>query len=477
MNYGGFTNNVNQVDARYLYPGAYLKWLLDQIAADQGYTFICPVFDEDIYPRILLQFSEGDYEHSDRFVKERSFELFVTEKKTYPGAFTSTGNNKIIARVVFGNQIYYEALQDINLEEVSVNLELSRLSTDGVNLVNFRLAIIKNTSDFIVTTTLNLGTNSLSTQNVSLLAGDTLSIGLIADVVSISQPPATVNIEVETGSFYTPEIDRVINIGDDITGESFIPDWTQKKFLLGFMNQFGLIPRVDSLEKTVEFFPFENIKENIGKAKDWSDKLVKPKNSNPGQWYVGKSANVGPYGQINYLKYEKDETLADPNYGRGEVASNNLAFRKEKDVFTLPWAATESDLQFSPLTRVARIHRWTGTYPDLEEETDAKQRLIFYNEETTSLNITDGTNSQFMGNAQKIGKFIEPSINPSLAFSSGMQAKYFSILADILNDPQKLVAEFNLSSVDVATLDHFIPVYVDKFAGYYYVNKVINFVA
>lgn len=481
INYGGFSTTANQLDGRYQYPAVYIKWLLDQIALDSGFTFVCPeIFDEAWYPKLMLPFSEGGYEHSQRYKEERSFEYFTSQAQTYPAVFTSNITDQSIGNVVFGSAVVYSAPVAVTMPNVSAKVNVTRIATDGntANTTTAKLAIVKNGTTVLTSTPLTLGINTLTTASVALVATDTLSVQILA-TSTVGASPATLNVDIDSGSFYTDPITDAIAFGDDITGESFVPDWTQKEFLVAFMNQFGLIPKVDIFEKTVTFFPFDNIYENIGKAIDWSDKLSKPANTNAGQWYKSKSGVVKGYGVVNYLKYAEDETLRDPNFGRGVITSNNNTLTPEKELFTLPWAASESDLQFSTSTFVVRIHRWVGDYDaeTLEEFTDAKQRFVLVEDETLTLTVTDGTTTTGMGSTASIAKFLDPSLDFSPAFSGSVQAKFYSALAAVLTDPLFLIAQFNLSAADVAGLDLFIPVYVDKFSAYFYVNKVKDFEA
>ena len=57
-----------------------------------------------------------------------------------------------------------------------------------------------------------------------------------------------------------------------------------------------------------------------------------------------------------------------------------------------------------------------------------------------------------------------------------LKLNHYSEFQNALTDAVKLTALFDLSAVDVVDFDHFIPVYIDRFDGFFYVNRIIDFI-
>jgi len=53
-------------------------------------------------------------------------------------------------------------------------------------------------------------------------------------------------------------------------------------------------------------------------------------------------------------------------------------------------------------------------------------------------------------------------------------ADYYSGLVRSLQYAKKVDAWFKINETDFDNLDHFIPVYIDFFSSYFYINKVLN---
>lgn len=478
IDYGSFPY-ANRLDAKLLFPSVYWKYLLDAISLESGYTFEGDIFDDDLYPHVVFPFSEGDYKHSERYIEERSFQYFVNTPQSFSRIFPTNETDFQIGAVDFSGTTSYTAAGNMVLPSVTANISIDKITrnifTQGDSVIA-KFAIVKNGITVLAFQNVTLGTNSLTLTNVNLLAGESIYIAILVDSVVLNfNAPPQITVSIESGSFFTPEIETNISYGDDITGEAFTPDWTQKAFVVAFMNQFGLIPTVDPGKKVVTFTPFEQIRENKSKAADWSGKLVRPNGAR--EWYINKTSKVGPYGKANYLSYKLDKTLGFEELGQGEISCNDENLPAFKTLFTLPYAASESFQQLAQPTAMVQIKKYQGDWPTYEriENDGVEQRAIFVHEEAHVLTIEDDAGTISMPANVKIGKFIDPSIAYSLAFSAYVQAKYFTILAEILTDPQKITALFKLSANDMRNLDLFTPIWVDKFGEYYYINKVSNY--
>jgi hypothetical protein len=53
---------------------------------------------------------------------------------------------------------------------------------------------------------------------------------------------------------------------------------------------------------------------------------------------------------------------------------------------------------------------------------------------------------------------------------------FYGTLTRVLADFKMISCKLMLTALDIAQLNHFIPVYVQKFGNYFYLNKVSNFI-
>ena len=480
----GQLNDTNiSVLSKYTHPAIYLKTVIDRIATATGYTFSGEVLTNDLYLISAFPFSTGDFLHSDRYIEERSFSFSASQKLTYSDVATSNQTGRIISVIAFGSENRFTSTRTMTIGQVGINLnvtDLQKTLPSGAT-ATVKVGIRKNGTTIVGTpTTINQIDQYLEIEtNVSVVPTDYLEAVLIMDVNIGSGPFVSVSVEIESASFYTPEIDRAIVFGDTVTAESYLPDMSAKELIRGFMYTFGLVPVVDDFENTVEFKYFDELENNKGKALDWSDKLVKPKNSNHGQWYENKATKIGSYGQTNYLKYKNDNTLDNKQVGQGEVIIADGTLPVKNDIFTLPWAACDTIEWVSNTERLVKIPLYVGDpfTGELDRSSkDPQQKIIYVVRRDKAVSLNDGTNVDLVSTGVPYGKFIDPAEPNNLGFNNNLQAKHYSTFINTLQDAQKLDCLFNLSPADVGNIDHFTPVWIDKFSAFYYVNKIKNYV-
>lgn len=485
VDYGALTSTA--IDLNLYRPGMHLHTILTKIATTQGYTLEGDILTDDLYLRALLIKGGKKFEHSDRYAQERSFQLVTTSPSTNIYDFPVTVSDQLIGIINFGGSTRYTATRAITLQSIEFRGTISvfnKYETFGNTIndakVHIRLNGTTSLATQLITTT---GEITLAVGATPLVIGDYLEVIVTSSATVVSgQDQPEVEVTFSTATFYTPDITRAITIGEEITAEAFLPKMNQKTLFKGFLLQFGLIPIVDGLREVITLRHFQDIVDNKATAIDWSSKIVRPESVNPGQWYVSKTTKIGKYGRKNYLEFKEDETLLNPDFGRGEIASNDETLPDAETIFTLPWAATESEARTGHNELTALVPIYVETFVgsgEYKADENPKDRLIFYTKKSLSVTYTDAGAGGVgpSGGLVPWGKFIDPAEPKNIGFSNNLQARHYSILEELLQDAQKLIALFNLTPADVALLDHFIPIWIDKFGGYYYVNKLMNYVS
>ncbi|RKD19008.1 hypothetical protein BCY91_14115 [Pelobium manganitolerans] len=249
---------------------------------------------------------------------------------------------------------------------------------------------------------------------------------------------------------------------------SVLPDDDIKTFLKNFMFRFGLVVQTDNIRKTVSFRPFSDIKKNKMIAVDWTDKVDQSLPAN-------REFKIGSYGQRNYFVYKEDQSVSK-ELGKGIISIADESLPVEKTVITSLYAASETvyragglpavfinkitesdkldgkkDFTVNTAQRIARIYR-TNARVEFAEG-DYRREVDRYDFPATYFNMPD------------IG----------LGFDKILEKRYRE-LVEVLTLTKKVTENIRLNEVDISEFDFFTPVYLGKYAMYFYVNKISNYV-
>lgn len=226
---------------------------------------------------------------------------------------------------------------------------------------------------------------------------------------------------------------------------------TQLDFFKMFTQLFGLTVQVNNETKTVYAYTMQKLYDNKSLAKDWSEKLHDKKND--------KSFTIRSYGQSNYIKLDDNEI--DNVKDKGVFTIQNETLPLEKDLFNIKLEAGNDATSMG--VSVASI--------PLEEVT--------IDGEITTREFKDGkphiveiTNGQVM--------FLGTLLNAKLANHATAQSfvnNYYARLIDMLYRAKWIDEEFWLTDEDIEKFDHFVPVYVQKYGAFFYVNKIKNYIS
>jgi hypothetical protein len=240
-----------------------------------------------------------------------------------------------------------------------------------------------------------------------------------------------------------------------VTPSSIFVPQTIGTFLKGIAQLFGCILIANEDDKTVEFFSFQKLYDNIGYARDWSSKVV---NINSCNW----TSRSGKYGQLNYFKYNNEDDVLN-DLGQSVMTIADTTLQSQATIIELPYSATNEVVRMTNKT-VGQIIRFSGV--DGVVDGADKQHIVEYEEHNTT--ITYYINGIAVGseNNWSTGLFEE------LDFSNYLFDAAYRLLTSVTTQYKELTVQLMLNAVDIQQLDFRLPIYLEQFNAHFYITKI-----
>ena len=332
--------------------------------------------------------------------------------------------------------------------------------------------------------------------SIGISQGDTVHIS-----VNATNQEGTNGTKIQNNKFYLTPLNEISD-GVTLRISDTLPDMTQEDFIKTIFNQFGIIFTSDNLSKTVYLNRFEDIKNNIGKAIDWTDKVDISRDIE-----IDYTELVSGYGKVNTYGYEKNvdnqiTPSVKPFGGNGSFVINNDFLSKEEEIFNSEFTYSDNKVAFNGRINLMYIPRFTSHVineksPDFDPlprcsicVNDISVSDIFSGLET-SLNIVgdNGTSNvttvpYTYFNASFYGIPDVDDVNQSLSFGDNIIPKghrnllesYYPDYINILNNPRRVTGYFLLNERDINNLDFLVPIYLGgQLNNYFYINKVSDY--
>lgn len=287
------------------------------------------------------------------------------------------------------------------------------------------------------------------------------------DKVSLQHTPTndltrvdiTVRKELIPGSSYNPV--------------DFLPELNQKDVVKDFLQRFCVLVDEDTVGHHLRFKTFKSVALSTSEAQNISDKFVL--NKKPKQSFRFKD-----YGQRNlFLNSEDSLNEESPELGDHYFNIDDEALQVEKEAVKSIYAASESETALETLT-MARIQIWENQ----EVEHESKPRILALKPENKTVTFytpiitgSDGTvtwDSILGGNNLLVGYFVDESQVQDLGWESLIE-NYYQEWIRCLTNCKILQAVFDINSVDYNAFDLLLPVWIEYFNEYFYINKISQF--
>lgn len=302
----------------------------------------------------------------------------------------------------------------------------------------------------------------IQTTGVDVQAGDIIRVFTWVQI--FGQPDYEFDFSVDD-VFFQIEYENEIIVGSTVNVSQQLPDMTQSDFFKSMMNIFCAIPDSDSSTQTVKLRSFNELKQNIHRAKDWSEKVsgnktrITYRNNNYFQqndfiWQhdFGVTAFLGDGSfDIDDENLEPRGTVVESPFG-ASIESLQDVIQQGGNILSVPAInnASSSGGKISPRLLVLRR----------QDVADG----IKYNDGSDTTITTDLPLCHFI-----LDGYVGLDWNDLLV-------AYWEAIIEMLDKTKIIVEKIDLKSIDCAQgFDHFVPVYIEKHAAYFYVNKIVDF--
>lgn len=265
-----------------------------------------------------------------------------------------------------------------------------------------------------------------------------------------------------------------------VSGTTGLPNVTVAAWLKTLAQLFGCIILVDESRRQVEFFQFKKLYQNIGQAKDWTAKLANPQ-------AVKWSTRSNLYGQASTLRFMNEEAEGTI-MGSQTFSVDDTTLPATKDVVQLPIASSDDwqrweQVTITPDIYTAPLIRRLNTAGEFAGSGTAKQRLLYLNRVADVLGDMsyfkrDGTVYNQRSQNVPLAYFgVVPGSTPNRALGyENLWPVHWYWLQFITNPLRELNATVVLDASDVYQLDFRVPVYLEPFGAYFYIQKLSDWV-
>lgn len=267
--------------------------------------------------------------------------------------------------------------------------------------------------------------------------------------------------------------DVKIGYGAAVTPRLNLPDMTQTEFIKTICNMFGLIPEVTSRDRKIKFWNYNDLYNNIPIARNWSAYLSEREDE--------IEFKFGDYAQNNYLRYkDSDDVIKDNGMGTMQIDDDTLPLEKkavqlnistcdEVEILTNVFSVNVSRIGFN------KFNADTGGY---DQNLSIDPRIVYVN--YTQIN-TSPPYEKTLGIGPNVipggaTDIVTPKKASSLEVSFSNLVYNYASLSRLLTKTNLRRAKFNLPVYEVAGLKHYIPIYLNQYKAYFYVNKINNYI-
>lgn len=447
---------VLNTSTEHAYPFAWFKNAIEKILSTNGYTIETNLLDADWNSKAInivsLNPTPGSYEP---FTGEAEL---ITVQSTPTGylriPITDAGSGQLTQENPEGNTT--QALQYKAIESGSVRVIMNVSRTTSYN------------PDITTLVISNLTTGETLYNNVGISHFVDITDSVDKDnIIRITLNRFAINPGPLPQSFYT------INVNLSLTSESKVPingnvyispnlgfD-TQLDLFKMFVQLYGLTVHVDNQTKVVYAYTMQKVYDLKSQAKDWSQKLHDTKENE-------NSFTIDGYAQNNVIKF--DDNTTENVVDKAVFVIDNNTLEKQKELFAIKLEAGRNSAKTFGLIpkQIAHIPL---------EEIDSDGIITFSGGKPHIVDISTVRVSSAPITNAKIASHI--SIN---YFVNNF---YDNLINKMLVNAKRTDSIFNLSEQDIEDYTKikdgvpgaFVPVYIQKYGAYFYINKIKNFVS
>jgi hypothetical protein len=499
INYGtllpsGDESHSSGVYTNEMRPAILARYLVQKIVASAGYTLddsavITDPVTQPIYTKLLLPFSGDKMVHPQRYIDELKPK---DVKAANTGQSHSSANGELVS-ISFSNEVSdtdnrfdgtrwtANCIMRINISASFPHIHLNRPSGSGGGDGSIDGAYFKimhqpagsGTANIMYEQKLGFGGGdndadyngvNLNMQSVAMWPGDSVFIAYETAGHGVS---TTLSIDAGATLNINADFSDVI-YGEMLQLEGTLPDMSCTDFLKFIQFYFCAIIQTDNINKTVKIVPFGHIIQNMPLALDWSSKAT---NSDE-----DFDVQIGDYCQQNEANWSADDNISPDTYANGSFKIDDENLDLYQDIYDLPFAASYDVLSLASKLKTVAINKVPDVYQSSEFTIQTEKRICLLNTVNTSLTYyqTDGSGVTVTDNVP-LTMFSSGNADiPDLTLPSIFKNHYRDLVA-VLSDQRKLTCFLRLTEMDIQQLNFFIPIYIQKYASYFYISKITDF--
>ena len=266
--------------------------------------------------------------------------------------------------------------------------------------------------------------------------------------------------------------------GHEFVMADHAPDITQAEFLKGIANMFGLVFVVDEKTHTLVFYALDEILLNYSNAYDWSDKIddtYKPvfKYTLPGLAQTNVVEFIFPDDLLWRDKDDYNMLFTSIHTGMPDRATMislpfSMSIQAWDDLAPAPYVpAVPAIYDVINLDTTPTINWGTNSGPRILELLESSSVTVRFHEGNLGAAYTDVA-------SDVPWSYFYNSYYDDLG-GTDMVDNYHKLMTKVLNRPMIITQRFILGYADIHNFNHMYPVYIKKYAAYFYVNKIKNY--
>lgn len=513
----GISNNFDRVNTQYLLPSVKLKYLLDKIAIHLGYTIFGDALNTQYFDELFLPFSNSSFVRDTNYARRNSWETKRTTDQIFnqDGQVSGIANFQQVLLCEFDSENLPINNNDSCIGVIPINTNHKWKHCDNVKVkvtISFRWrGIPSRVSDMLLicaTPTLFNGIPILNAESVTTneVTGATYiggyGTGNRFSLANNGTFPATplptyhnsvVSFEIDatahTETYYLSmfrsdawtiydftfnvqhvsnlalnEADRVIEHNkfydieftrSIVNPMSILPQWSVGAFIKSIAQLFGCILIADEDNKTVEFFSFQKLYDNIGFAKDWTSKVV---NINTSNW----NTRGGKYAQSTFFRYTNENGIEERN-AEYNLVIDDSTLPKESILVQPNYSSTLNVTKMTDLL-IPQITRFNDD--NKVDNSNSKQRILQV--DSVGRNITYYTGAApIISKSNCVTGYFE-----QLDWSNFLFNAAYRLLTSVTTQYKELTVQIMLNAVDIQQLDFRLPIYLEQFNAHFYITRI-----
>lgn len=464
------TDGPDTVHTELLLPCFFVKTLMERIFSEVGFEFVCDITTSNQYQELVVFAASTP----DRGVDLSFMNLTVECTATYSGIgafeFAPFDANNLITQQgsIYWNYGVNPFVSDYLVSDNAiVHFTASFTLTNNDTIGQYFQLNIYHTSPNGTTTIPLVELIPVGTHTITLEATFECVINPAGDCGFDLEHIFAPIVDMEAGSSFSCEFEYLSNnpITTDgnyyfIRGITPVPDMSQVDFIKDIARIFQLVFDTDVVNGVVTARRFDQIKENIPNAIDFSDKLQE------GSQEIKFS--VDGYAKRNLLKWKPDDLTGYDGQAIIYIDNENLDYEK-------------TVVQMQQFAATSHIEKFSMTVPNValfvagEPSSKTTDRMFVLQRLTTGVPVVfDRFGATLTTSDVAVAFFSIAGNSDSLDFET-LKARFYQTLEAMLQKAVVVSALFNLGIADVYSYNPFVPVYVQKFNSYFYLEKIENY--